>query len=332
MILVVGEALIDLIGSAGAGDNYHAVVGGANANVALALAKRGEDQRFLGRISSDGFGRTIRQRLAGNGVNLELSVNAAEQTTLAVATIDTNGVASYSFYINGTADWGWAPSELPSLDQVAELGTIAVQYGCLGMAIGPGNLVIEDWLRQVATQGKVTLSHDLNIRPALGFDRNSELTRVLRLNEISHIIKASDADIEWLHDISAADATVAEAEVDAIAREWSAGGKLVVITRGSAGAWLYRSGERVEVAAPKIKLVDTVGAGDTFMANLLAELKELDALGDEPASRLARISDESLRAAARVAAVAAGMVCERSGCEPPTLKEVRQRIAADEAH
>ena len=332
MILVVGEALIDLIGSAGSGDNYQAVVGGANANVALALARRGEDQRFLGRISGDGFGRTIRQRLAGSGVNLDLTVNAPEQTTLAVATIDTNGVASYSFYINGTADWGWTPAELPSLDRVAELGAVAVQYGCLGMAIGPGNLVIENWLREIAATGGVTLSHDLNIRPALGFEREAELARVLRVNEFSNIIKASDADIEWLHSISDTDPNTVANEVDAIARGWSAGGKLVVVTRGADGAWLYRNGERLEVAAPKIKLVDTVGAGDTFMANLLAELKDLDALGDEPSSRLARISDDSLRTAARVAAVAAGMVCERSGCEPPTLKEVRQRIAADEAH
>lgn len=332
MILVVGEALIDLIGSASSGDNYRAVVGGANANVALALARRGEEQRFLGRISDDGFGRTIRHRLASNGVGLELSVAAAEQTTLAVATIDANGVASYSFYIKETADWGWTDAELPSLDKVAELGTVAVQYGCLGMAIGPGNLVIEDWLRRIASTRRTTLSHDLNIRPALGFERAAELARVLRINEFSNIIKASDADIEWLHGIEDADPATVSDRVDAVARSWSEGGKLVVVTRGSDGAWLYRGGSRLEVAAPKIQLVDTVGAGDTFMANLLAELRELDALGDEPSSRLARISDEALQAAARVAAVAAGMVCERSGCEPPTLKEVRQRIASHETH
>lgn len=326
MILVVGEALIDLIGSPSSGDNYRAVVGGANANVALALARRGEEQRFLGRISGDGFGRTIRQRLAGNGVNLDLSVNASEQTTLAVATIDGNGVASYSFYINGTADWGWTESELPAVDQVAALGAVAVQYGCLGMAIGPGNLVIEAWLRGLASTGKMTLSHDLNIRPALGFEREAELERVLRVNEISNVIKASDADIEWLYGVSSAE------EVDTIARSWAGGGKLVIVTRGADGAWIYRSGQRLEVTAPRINLVDTVGAGDTFMANFLAELRAVDALGDEASARLARLPDEALRNAAKVAAVAAGIVCERAGCEPPTLKEVRARLASDEAH
>ena len=167
MILVIGEALIDLIGEEGSGGNYTAVVGGANANVALALAVRGEQQRFLGRISSDGFGKQIRNHLSSHGVDLTLSVDAEEQTTLAVATIDSSGVASYSFYTKDTADWGWTAGELPSAEQVASLDTKAIQYGCLGMAIGPGNLVIEAWLKNFFEAGTVTLSHDLNIRPAL---------------------------------------------------------------------------------------------------------------------------------------------------------------------
>lgn len=326
MILVIGEALIDLIGTPASGDNYKAVVGGANANVALALARRGENQKFLGRISTDGFGQMIRQRLAGNGVSLDWSVSAAEQTSLAVATIDGNGVADYSFYLNGTADWAWVESELPALEQVQAVETVAVQFGCLGMAIGPGNLVIENWLRKITATNGLTLSHDLNIRSALGFERDVELARVLRLNEISHIIKASDADIEWLYQVDGADRAAADGRVDEIARQWSSGGKLVVVTRGGDGAWLYRSGERLEVLAPKVKLVDTVGAGDTFMANLLAELNALDALGSEPESRLARLGDDALKSAARTAAVAAAVVCERAGCEPPTLDEVRQRL------
>ncbi|MEK9578141.1 MAG: PfkB family carbohydrate kinase, partial [Aquiluna sp.] len=202
MILVIGEALIDLIGKADGGGNYTAVVGGANANVALALAVRGEQQAFLGRISQDGFGRQIHNHLSSHGVNLEHSIAASEQTTLAVATISADGVASYAFYTTGTADWGWQPSELPSMEKISVLGAKAVQYGCLGMAIGPGNLVIENWLREIAATGQLTLSHDLNIRPALGFEREAELERVLRINALSNIIKASDADIEWLYDLA----------------------------------------------------------------------------------------------------------------------------------
>ncbi len=321
MILVIGEALIDLIGTADGGGKYQAVVGGANANVALALARRGVEQRFMGRISADGFGQQIRERLASNGVNLDYSINAKEQTSLAVATIGAGGSASYSFYVDGTADWGWTESELPSAIELASLNTRAVQFGCLAMAIAPGGLVLEQWLAELYEVGDSTLSHDLNIRSALGFERQNELDRVLRINSHSHIIKASDADIEWLYDLPLG------AELDSIATDWSQGGKLVVITRGGEGATLYLNGAKLHAAAPKIDLVDTVGAGDTFMANLLAELDLLEGLGADPIARLARLSLSDLQRAAEIAAVAAGIVCERKGCEPPTLAETTARVA-----
>ena len=320
--MVIGEALIDLIGEEGSGGNYTAIVGGANANVALALAVRGEEQRFLGRISEDGFGRQIASHLSSHGVDLSLAVNATEQTTLAVATIDANGVASYSFYTKDTADWGWTADELPTAETVQSLSTKAIQYGCLGMAIGPGNLVIQAWLKSFFDAQSLTLSHDLNIRPALGFDRERELERVLRLNDQSHIIKASDADIEWLHGLDEG------SDLDGIASEWSQE-KLVVITKGPDGVSLYRDGERSDVAGQKVNLVDTVGAGDTFMANFLGELSALDALGDNPASRLSRLSNDELVAAASVANLAAGIVCERTGCQPPTRSEIETKSRAD---
>jgi len=319
MILVIGEALIDLIGEEGSGGSYTAVVGGANANVALALAVRGEDQRFLGRISADGFGKQIAAHLSSHGVDLSLTVDATEQTTLAVATIDAKGVASYSFYTKDTADWGWTADELPTAETVQSLSTKAIQYGCLGMAIGPGNLVIEAWLKSFFDAQTVTLSHDLNIRPALGFDRKAELVRVLRLNDQSHIIKASDADIEWLYGLAEG------ADLDDIAESWSKE-KLVVITKGPAGVSLYRDGKRIDVSGQRVRLVDTVGAGDTFMANFLGELSSLDALGDMPVSRLARLSDDDLVATAKFANTAAAIVCERTGCQPPTLSETKQRV------
>ena len=321
MILVIGEALIDLIGAADGSGQYQAVVGGANANVALALARRGVDQKFMGRISSDGFGKQIRERLGSNGVNLDYSISAKEQTSLAVATIGDGGSASYSFYVDGTADWGWTESELPNAVELASLDTKAVQFGCLAMAIAPGGLVLEKWLSELFATDQMTLSHDLNIRSALGFERGSELARVKRINAHSHIIKASDADIEWLYDLTVG------AALDEIALEWSQGGKLVVITRGGDGATLYLNGNKIHAKAPKINLVDTVGAGDTFMANLLAELDLVGALGDEPISRLAKLDAGQLQRAAEIAAVAAGIVCERKGCEPPTLAETTARVA-----
>lgn len=317
--MVIGEALIDLIGSAEENSSYTAVVGGANANVALALAVRSEPQALLARISNDGFGQQIRNHLASHGVNLEHAIVAEEQTTLAVATIDQKGVASYAFYTNGTADWGWTPQELPSQDKVAVLGAKAVQYGCLGMAIGPGNLVIENWLLGLSKANQLTLSHDLNIRPALGFERESELERVLRVNSFSNIIKASDADIEWLYALDEG------SDLDEIAASWSVG-KLLIITRGGDGVSLYRDGNRTDVAGHQIELVDTVGAGDTFMASFLAELNALDALGDIPSQRLLNLAEAELIAVAQVANAAAAIVCERTGCQPPTKAEIAGRL------
>ena len=312
MILVIGEALIDLIGKAGS-SQYTSVVGGANANVALALARRGEPQAFLGRISTDGFGQQIRERLTSNGVNLDLSITAQEQTTLAVATISNSGSASYSFYLNGTADWAWQPKEFPSQETISALGAKCIQYGCLTMAVEPGNLVVENWLSGLSG---LTRSHDLNIRPSIGFTAERELARVIRINAFSDIIKASDADIEWLYGLDEG------SDIDSIAHSWSEGGKLVVVTRGGSGASLYRAGKRIDVAAPKIQLVDTVGAGDTFMANFLGELNSIGALGSD----LSAVADSDLSNAANFAAVAAAIVCERQGCEPPAKAEVLARL------
>lgn len=318
MIAVIGEALIDLIGS-NSGE-YKAVVGGANANVAVALAVRGEPHAFLGRISSDNFGLMIRSHFAKHGVNLSHSIDAKEHTSLAIATLDENGLATYSFYINQTADWEWKRKELPTLAELKELGVEAIQFGCLAMAIEPGSKIIEQWLREIEASNSITLSHDLNIRPALGFERESERIRVERLNEISHIIKASDADVQWLYDLSV------DEDLDAIANSWSAG-KIVIITRGAEGVSIYRDKKRIDIEGLPIKLVDTIGAGDTFIANFLAELKKNKALGLDPKKKLANLTDEDLIAAARFANTAAALVCERKGCLPPTKEQVLSRLA-----
>ena len=316
MIVVIGEALIDLIGRGGS--KYEAVVGGANANVALALAVRGEEQAFLGRISKDGFGQLIRNHLSANGVNLEYAVEAEEQTSLAVATIDESGVATYSFYLNGTADWGWKKDELPGVETLKSLGVKAIQFGCLGMAIEPGSKVIEQWLREVSSQSSITLSHDLNIRPAVGLSRESEQDRVARINSFSQIVKASDADIEWLFDVDT------ETEVDAIASRWSEG-KLVLVTRGEKGVRAYLDKVVFDVPGFPVALVDTVGAGDTFMASFLAEMSALGYLGGSVS--IASISSEKLKKAIEISNAAAAIVCERTGCEPPTKDEIRLRLA-----
>lgn len=324
MILVIGEALIDLIENRYQAGAFNAIVGGANANVAIALARRGTPQQFLARISDDRFGKIIRERLETNGVGLDHAISATELTTLAVVSIDSHGVPSYAFYVNGTADWGWTPAELPTDADLDHLNAKALQFGCLTMAMAPGNAVIEAWGERLYKEERLTISHDINMRPALGFDREVERVRVERVNSFSHIIKASDEDIEWLYGLETG------AYIDDIVNDWiGETGRHVFVTRGGDGVSVYRpGGVRFDVPSRKINVVDTVGAGDTFCANLLGQLHDSDALGDRAFARLGNLSDDQLHEFVRVAGVAASITCERAGAEPPTTADLNAVLAA----
>jgi fructokinase len=311
MIVVIGEALIDLIENRYQPGAFSAIVGGANLNVATALARRGAKHTFYARMSSDRFGQIIRKRLDDNKVSYEHSIVTNENSTLAIVSLNEAGVPTYSFYVNGTADWGWTPSELPSNDELKAMGVNCIQFGCLTMAMEPGNLVIEEWARN--TSG-ITISHDINIRAALGFDPEKERIRVERTNEFSHIIKASDEDIEWLYQ--------GKRGVDEVASEW-AQGALVLITRGADGVSIFRGSERMDVPSRKINVVDTVGAGDTFCANLLGQLQDSGYLGGD----LNAIASEELKNFVYISGIAASITCERAGCEPPTQDDLREVLA-----
>ena len=314
MIVVIGEALIDLIEDKSTAGRYQAVVGGANANVAIALARAGAKQQLLARISSDAFGQKIRQRLVDNKVGLDYAIAAKEPTSVAIASIGSSGGASYSFYVETTADWGWTKEELPTQQTMATLGATALQFGCLTMAMPPGNAVVEAWAKEYFDKDLLTLSHDVNVRPALGFDADAERVRVERVNSFSHLIKASDDDINWLYGLEPG------SNVDQIAWDWIGdSAKIVFVTRGGDGASIYRNNKtKLDVASRKVKVQDSVGAGDTFCANTLAQLQKLGALGSGAFERLAALKDKQLVDIAKVSSVAASMACEKTGAEPPT--------------
>jgi fructokinase len=322
MIVVIGEALIDLIEDKSTAGRYQAVVGGANANVAIALARAGVKQQLLARISSDAFGQKIRQRLVDNKVGLDYAIAAKEPTSVAIASIGSSGGASYSFYVENTADWGWTIQELPTQQTMATVGATALQFGCLTMAMPPGNAVIEAWAKEYFDKDLLTLSHDVNVRPALGFDRDSERIRVERVNSFSHLIKASDDDINWLYGLEPG------SNVDQIAWDWIGDtAKIVFVTRGGDGASIYRKNKtKLDVQSRKVKVQDSVGAGDTFCANTLAQLQQIGALGSGAFARLAELPDKQLIEIAKVSSVAASMACEKTGAEPPTDYELAELL------
>ena len=312
MILVIGEALIDLIENRYQPGAFTAIVGGANLNVATALARRNAAHTFYARMSSDRFGQIIRAKLDTNNVNYQNSIVTNENSTLAIVSLNEAGVPTYSFYVNGTSDWGWTKEELPTQEQLDKEQINCIQFGCLTMAMEPGNLVIENWARELKN---VTISHDINIRAALGFDPNKEKERVERTNKFSHIIKASDEDIEWLYQN--------KRNVDEVAKEWAKDGKIILITRGADGVSIFRNDERMDVPSRKINVVDTVGAGDTFCANLLGQLQDNNYLGKD----LNQIPSEELKNFVYISGIAASITCERAGCEPPTQEDLKAVLA-----
>jgi fructokinase len=283
----------------------------------LALARRGTDHQFLARISSDRFGILVKDRLLSNDVKMDYIINTDEPTTLAVISVNAQGSPTYNFYTNGTADWGWTEEELPTKEAVKNLNAKAISFGCLAMAMEPGNLVIEAWAKDL--QNDLTISHDINIRAALGFDRDKERERVERVNSFSHIIKASDEDVEWLYDLKP------ESDLTEIINSWiNNTDKIVLLTRGSLGTRIYRNNQTIDVPARKITVVDTVGAGDTFVANLLGQLDDNNYLGENALTKLKTLTNEDLAEYVRISGIAASIACERAGCEPPTLEEIQK--------
>ncbi|MEV5407443.1 carbohydrate kinase [Thermopolyspora sp. NPDC052614] len=324
MIVVCGEALIDLVPT-GEPDTYRAVPGGGPANTAVALSRLGTPARLLCRLSGDGFGRRLRDHLVASGVDLSLAVEAAEPTTAAVVGLDNSGGAAYQFYVQGTADWQWAPAELP-----AELppGTRALHFGTLASILPPGAEVLRAWA--AAQREHATVVYDVNVRPVLLPDRARYRAAVDPWLKAAHVVKASDDDLAWLYP---------ERDPLDTARAWIGdhGLAVVLLTCGAEGAVAVTpSGPPVRVPGFPVKVVDTVGAGDTFTGALLHALAARGALPDRTAESGSSAGPDQVSAspgpefasrsdladALRFAVAAAAITCTRAGAVPPTRAEV----------
>ncbi len=305
MILVAGEALIDLVGDDPDG-GYRAVVGGSPANVAVGTARLGVPTRMLARIGSDRFGRRIRDHLSGNGVDLTWAVTAPEPTSLAVATLDAGGRADYAFYLTGTADWQWTAAEIPAIAPAV----VAVHSGSLALGTPPGCDVLEALLRDAT----MTTSIDLNLRPSIRGDREAELARVERQIRLADIVKASDEDLAWLYP---------GRPIDDVIGSWMADGVgCVVVTLGGSGSVVSTPRGITRWPAEAVSVVDTVGAGDAYTAGFLAALHARGALGDRPAERLAELDLDAWRGIVAFATQVASITCGRHGADPPTAAEL----------
>ncbi len=314
MILVSGEALIDLfIGAPGAtGFPAEAIAGGSPFNVAIGIGRLGRPTAFLSTLSDDVFGSFLAEKLTESGVSSAYIQRRPNYTTLSVVATDPSGQPQYSFYAPDSADRALTPESLPAR-LPADVNAIAA--GSYALGVEPIASAIETLLRRES--GSRVISLDPNVRPRVVGDLNAYRERFERLLAYADVVKASDEDIELLyaaHDLASA------------ARAWlQRGPKLVIITRGEKGPLAAFADKVVERPAPKIEVVDTVGAGDTFHAGLLAWLDANGLLNPED---IAGLSEAQVTAALDFAAAAAAIVCTRRGANPPSWGEVEQFLAA----
>ncbi|MEW1634876.1 carbohydrate kinase [Streptomyces sp. NPDC093801] len=291
MIVVGGEALIDLVPLAEPPGALLPRPGGGPYNTALALGRLGAEVAFCSRVSCDGFGEVLLAGLRAAGVDLSLVRRGPEPTTLAVPSLAPDGSAAYGFYVEGTADRLFSlPPALPPRARALALGTCS-------LALEPGASAYEALLRRESGRGLLTLL-DPNVRPALIADPAGYRERFLGWLPYVSVLKLSEEDADWL---------------GGRVGDWlAAGPSAVVLTRGAAGLTVWTAdGAEHSAAARPVAVADTIGAGDTVNAALL--------------HRLAGLADPGAAdwpAVLAYAARAAALTCTRAGCEPPYAAEL----------
>jgi fructokinase len=311
LVAVAGEALIDLVPTDVDG-LFSAVPGGSPANVAVGLHRLGVPTRLVARLADDAMGRRLRRHLESNGLDLGHVVTAAEPTSLAIVSVEGDGTVGYDFRVDGTADWQWTDEELAD---VVGADVAALHVGSLAMAIEPGASALRRLVERVREQ--VTITFDPNVRPLLMGRREAVVTRVEELVALSDVVKASAEDLSWLYP----DDTPA----DVAARWLGLGPSLVAITLGPDGVLAAGSATGlVQRPAVPVAVVDTVGAGDAFMAALIAGLAQRDLLGRAQTERLAALDAGELATVLDDAALAAALTCSRPGADPPTAEALRR--------
>jgi fructokinase len=306
MIVCCGEALIDMlprqttVGEAA----FAPHAGGAVFNTAIALGRLGVPARFFSGLSRDMFGDILRGALDASHVDHALCALSDRPTTLAFVSLE-EGQARYAFFDEGTAGRMIGEADLPDLGADVE----ALHFGAISLVAEPCGSTYETLMAREAGQRVISL--DPNIRPGFIVDHDTHRARMQRMMAMADIVKLSDEDLAWFgFDGRAEDA----------AQAWHAlGVKLIVVTRGRDGAIGFANGHAVAVSGIPVTVADTVGAGDTFNAGLLAWLSRHGRL-TRPA--LGALDRDDLEAALTLGARAAAITVSRPGANPPWQKEL----------
>jgi fructokinase len=307
MLLSCGDALIDFlpVKSTDGREAIVPVVGGSCLNIAVGMARLGAPTGFVGGISTDLFGRMIADHAMASQVDLQYATRSGHQATLAfVRTVA--GEPQYAFYDEETASrsWIYRRGSIP-FDKIE-----AIHIGSTTLvdekAAAETRAMVED------ARGSVTISFDPNCRPNLVKHKARYVDRMDGFAATAAIVRMSDVDFEFLYgggDYAGRAKSLIEKGVS-----------LVVVTRGIKGAqaWHGEAGA-IEVQAPTVNVVDTIGAGDSFQAALLFALRAIGRIGT---GSLAQMNSDELRRVLSFASICAAFTCGRAGADPPRQSDV----------
>lgn len=300
--LVIGEALVDVVVHADGRREEHP--GGSPANVALGLARLGRQVDLLTWLAPDAYGQRVTSHLQASGVHVVTGNRSAVSTPVALARLDEHGQASYDFDLTWDLPTTWAG------DDVAPL---VVHTGSIATTLEPGGpAVLREVTKRRATS---TVTYDPNARPALMGTPAHARTIVEEFVRASDVVKASDADLEWLYPGQRPD--------DVAARWARSSPAVVVVTHGGDGAFAATGGgARLTVPAPKVDVVDTVGAGDSFMSGLVDGLWSEGLLGAKNRAALKAIDADTLQRVLERCIRIAAITVSRAGANPPRRAEL----------
>lgn len=304
-ILCCGEALIDMLPrkTTAAEDAFAPYPGGAVFNTSIALGRLGAATGLLTGLSADLFGQMLEAALAASKVDSALVMRSDRPTTLAFVQL-TNGQARYAFYDENTAGRMLNPADLPTIPN----SVAALFFGGISLVSDPCGAFYEAlMLREASTH--VTMI-DPNIRPSFISDTTAYRARIERMVGAADIVKVSDEDLHWL---------AGEGDLVSLARGMLGRTQVVFVTEGAKGAHAITERHAIFVPARKVEVADTVGAGDTFNAGVLAALGKADTLEK---AKLADLDDPTLHAALSLGIRAASVTVSRPGANPPWAHEL----------
>jgi fructokinase len=306
MIVCCGEALIDMLPRASvAGESCFApYVGGAVFNTAIALGRLDIPVGFFTGISTDFFGDMLIETLKASQVDLGYVKRSNLPTTLAFVRL-VDGHASYLFYDENTAGRMLEQTDLPVIGDDVE----AMHFSCISLIPEPCGSTYEALMRR--EHSRRVMMFDPNIRRNFITDKPSHLARMKRMLAMADIVKLSDEDLDWFGETGT---------TEEIAARWlDLGPKLMIVTRGGKGAVGYSRNHAVTVAAAKVEVVDTVGAGDTINAGILASLRDQGLLTK---LAIANLTEAQIRSVLAFSGKAAAITVSRAGANPPWRREV----------